>query len=619
MIYCLGLSSELENIQQNLGDQRFFSFEYTDDPDSIRTLEEAELFLIGPSVEQPVKHVQRIVSLDKLLSIIILADPHRYTHIKQSLQFSLSIGKNTTCIVYNPTADYTEIFRNGLVRTQQKRKFRSFARATEATLSNLSTVEVRFDNLGHILEHAPIGAVLVNKDFNMLGANMTFRKMFKLNGSAVSLKSMFPEKHIRAIKRIAHEGVFIMVEDFSGRYYEVSASSVSDVEQSNMILLINDVTEKTEKDRAVNAVLESLPQIAWTAEPDGNLNYLNQGWFHYTGKAPEQGLNEGWVSVTHAADVGAATVSWKQSITAGTPFQQSVRLRRFDGEYRWHLVRAVPLRAKNKQVTMWVGTSTDIHEHVVLTETLERKVNERTKLLMESNAELEQFAHISSHDLQEPLRKIQTFADIIKNESGALDAHANRYVEKIISTSAGMSRLLRDLLKFSKINESETKEIISLDNVIQHVKEDLDLLLAQNNATLHSAGLPTIRARPLQIWQLFYNLIHNSIKYRKPDVAPVISITCKRPDMHTQQSHHGSSNESYWEIIVKDNGIGFDQQYADQIFTVFQRLHSKSAYEGTGIGLAIAKKVVINHGGEIFATSSTGKGTEFHVILPAMT
>ena len=259
----------------------------------------------------------------------------------------------------------------------------------------------------------------------------------------------------------------------------------------------------------------------------------------------------------------------------------------------------------------------DIHDQVLLSEKLEMKVKERTKLLEESNAELEQFAHISSHDLQEPLRKIQTFAHLIKDDDfESLSENSRRYLGKIILTSERMTKLLKDLLKFTKISQQEPESIIDLNQVIQHIREDLELSMLQHQVSLSVSQLPTIEGRPLQIKQLFYNIISNSIKYRTPDLLAVISITCNKFERNPVVKDLPA--RSYWEIVVKDNGIGFDQQYAEQIFTVFQRLHTRSAYEGTGIGLAIARKVVANHRGAIFAISSPGNGAEFHIVLPAM-
>ena len=619
MIYCLGLASELKSIQQNLDEElRFQLIEELNSFDS----RDAELFLIGPAVTNPVKLVQQIVAKDPLLAIIIFTDANKYNQIKQSLLFSMSVGKNATCVIFNPTTNYKLVFKNGIVRTQQKRSFNKFNVASERKLFDLTSTAVNLDNLGDILEYAPIGAVLVNKDSNVIGANKSARKMFAiLNGSTVPLESLFPRNH-REIIQLAKTGAVekpLTVEDGSGNYFEISSSIIPDKDVENTILLINDITERRQKNSRIKAILESLPNIAWTADEDGNFNYYNNGWFNYTGKPAAEGMGEGWASIIHPNDLELLVSRWRESVTARTLFQHAARFRRLDGEYRWHLSKATPIFDKNKNVEMWVGTSTDIHDQVVANEELERKVKERTKLLEETNAELEQFAHISSHDLQEPLRKIKTFAHIVKDEGAdLLNENSKRYIDKIIATSTRMSRLLKDLLNFTKINQQEPEAIVNLNEIVHQIKEDLELALTQTHATILSETLPSVKGRPLQLKQLFYNLINNSIKYRKADQPPIISISCAMLDNDKRRTFKSLEDTRHWEIVIKDNGIGFDQKYANQIFTVFQRLHSGASYEGTGVGLAIAKKVIANHHGEIFAISSPGKGAEFHLILPAI-
>lgn len=619
MIYYLGLPSELKSIQQLLDDE--FAFEPINDVVAF-DLNDAELLLIGPSVEKPVRLVQQIFARDSLLTIIILTYANEYNQVKQSLTYSMSVGKNTSCVIFNPSTNYKSVFENAIVRTKQKRSFSKFNLASARKLAQLTSPTVKLDNLGQILEHAPIGALLINKDMNVIGANRSSRKMFtRLDGSTLPLESIFPATHTKIsqyIKSGSIEGP-LTVEDGNGNYFEISSSTIPNDEVKNTILLIHDITERRQKSYRVKAILESLPNIAWTADENGNVNYYNQGWFNFTGKAPAEGMGEGWISIIHESDLPLLVARWHDAIKGKAVFQHAARFRRANGEYRWHLSKATPIFSKNNDLEMWVGTSTDVHDQVVANEELERKVKERTKLLEESNAELEQFAHISSHDLQEPLRKIQTFADIVKDESADLaNENARRYIDKIISTSTRMSKLLKDLLSFTKINQQEPQAIVHLNEIVSQIRDDLELALAQNSATLSCEDLPAINGRPAQLKQLFYNLINNSIKYRNADQPPQISISCTMLDPEKRKAFKSLEDTEHWEIVVKDNGIGFDQRYANQIFTVFQRLHARSSYEGTGIGLAIAKKVVKNHCGEIFAISSVGNGAEFHLILPAI-
>lgn len=619
MIYFLGLASDLQDIRQHLRQE--FSFTHVDGIPSPDNLENASLFLIGRTVNDPLTCVQNITSKNKFLTILVLVEKARYNEVKRNIQFSLFTGKNTTCVVYTPSSDMSDVLRNGMLRTQQKRSYVKFNLASATKLSQLSRLYVKLENVGDVLENAPIGALLVNREFIIIGANRSARQMFlPVDENYVSMNSVFPYQAIETIRRNVKEGndkVFA-IEDLNGNHYEVSASTVDQKGAVNTFLLFNDITENVLKNRRVEAILESLPQIAWTADPDGKVNYYTNGWYSYVSK---EAAASDWMYVVHEEDLAILKTKWTESIRDKKTFQQASRLKRFDGIYRWHLTRAVPIYTKNRQVLMWVGTSTDIHDQVLRTEDLERKVRERTKELEETNAELEHFAHISSHDLQEPLRKIQIFSHIVKDEGGhLLNEHLNRYMDKIINTSHRMSKLLKDLLSFTKINQHEAEAMINLNETIAHIREDLELVIQQNQAKIQVEDLPVIKARPMQIRQLFYNLVNNALKFRKPEVTPVVSIRCQAlASDHKPKFKHLDPNTDYWEFVVQDNGIGFEQRYADQIFQVFQRLHTRAAYEGTGIGLAIARKIVTNHGGEIYAIASVGEGAEFHIILPADT
>lgn len=622
MVCFLGSDSELDDLRAHLDPGAAFSFASFEQVPSAETINNADLVVIGPSVNDPINCIRDIVAKNRLISILLFAESKRYHDVKKSVQFSLNTGKNTLCVAYTPSTNYTDLFGNAIRRTQQKRNFQKFNLAAATRLAEMSATGLRIDNLGHVLEHAPIGAILVNEDLDIIGANTVARKMFfALDENRLSMSSLFPYHSLEVLKeniRSPREKVFT-VEDLHGNFYEIGASAVQQHGPGTYFLMVNDVTERVLKNQRIEAILESLPQIAWTALPDGTVNYYTQAWYSYT-NLNAGALGDGWVTVIHPDDLALVRSHWEESVRQKKTLQQAARFRKFNGEYRWHLTRAVPIYGRNRNVLLWVGTSTDIHDQVLRTEDLERKVRERTRALEETNAELEHFAHISSHDLQEPLRKIQTFAHIVREQGGSvLTEPMARYVEKIISTSERMSNLLRDLLSFTRINQREKEELLNLNEVIDHIREDLELLILQTQAVIEVEDLPVIKARPLQIKQLFYNLTSNALKFRQPDVAPVVSIRCRKlaPE-RLAEFKDLDPNGSYWEIIVKDNGIGFDQKYAGQVFTIFQRLHNRASYEGTGIGLAIARKVVTNHGGEIFAVSEVGKGAEFHVVLPSI-
>ncbi|AWA30200.1 hybrid sensor histidine kinase/response regulator [Flavobacterium magnum] len=256
-------------------------------------------------------------------------------------------------------------------------------------------------------------------------------------------------------------------------------------------------------------------------------------------------------------------------------------------------------------------------------ENLEGKVLERTRELQSKNEELEfrnhelqQFAWVVSHDLKEPIRKIEIFVRLIKERYLIDEQKAHETVDRALASSARMTKLIEDLLDYSRLSSSAVPEQTDLNEVVGEVLSDLEYLIDQKNGTVILANdLPVIMGIQSQLRQVMQNLIGNSLKFSKPDIAPVITITSEcvtEKDCDATDCEKGK----YYRISVKDNGIGFDQNYVDKIFTIFQRLHHRDAYEGTGIGLAIAKKIIEKHNGLITARSQEGQGAEFIIILP---
>lgn len=256
---------------------------------------------------------------------------------------------------------------------------------------------------------------------------------------------------------------------------------------------------------------------------------------------------------------------------------------------------------------------------------LEHNVDERTlslkeanALLKQSNESLEQYATIASHDLQEPLRKIQTFSALLNERHGhEIEGEPKELIDKIRLAAQRMSGLIRDVLNFSKVLDSNVFEQVDLNVILQNVRKDFDMLIEQKKAIITQDELPVIKAVPLQMNQLFLNLLGNAIKFSRPNVAPVIHISCKMLTAAEVQTHPALDGAyTYCEIIFSDNGIGINEEFMEQIFLIFQRLNARVLYEGTGIGLALCKKIVLNHKGEIYVSSKEGVGTQFHVLLP---
>ena len=237
--------------------------------------------------------------------------------------------------------------------------------------------------------------------------------------------------------------------------------------------------------------------------------------------------------------------------------------------------------------------------------------------LERSNKELQDFASIASHDLQEPLRKIQAFSDRLRSKCAeALDSQGRDYLDRIQNAAGRMHTLINDLLTYARV-ATKAQPFVTTDlvSVTREVVSDLEARIEQVKGRVVVGELPCIEADPLQVRQLMQNLIGNSLKYNRPDVPPVVNIYSH----HLQEGHTRTQNPQsgpYCEIMVEDNGIGFEEIYAEKIFTIFQRLHGRTEYEGTGVGLAVCRKIVERHGGTILAQSTPGEGSRFTVTLP---
>lgn len=266
-----------------------------------------------------------------------------------------------------------------------------------------------------------------------------------------------------------------------------------------------------------------------------------------------------------------------------------------------------------------------IDQHKTMATELETVVQERTKALQEangnlarSNQELEQFAYVASHDLQEPLRKIQTFSGFILNRDyDELSPSAKDNFNRIQSAANRMQKLIEDLLVFSRTStESKVFVKTDLNKLLQQVKDDLFFQISKTGASISSEELPSLNVIPLQFQQLFQNLLSNALKFHKPHEPPQITITYAIVDAANISGKSGLPEKKYNRISVTDSGIGFDQEFSDKIFQLFQRLHGKSEYPGTGIGLAICKKIMENHRGFILVTGNPGSGARFDVYFP---
>jgi PAS domain S-box-containing protein len=363
---------------------------------------------------------------------------------------------------------------------------------------------------------------------------------------------------------------------------------------------------------------EAIPQKVWMADTRGAIHYLNQCWFDYTGLTYAQASGWGWLQLVHPAERQAEAARWTAAIERGDRMEIEHRLKRgSDSSYRWHLVRGAPLRDETGMIVQWVGISTDVDDQRRQAELLERLVLERTSELERSNRRLEEFASVASHDLQEPLRKIQAFSDRLQAKCGLLlGKQGKEYIDRIVSSATRMRNLINDILLLSRVStNTQPLKPVDLEAAAREVISDLEGLIQQTGGSVQLGRLPTIHADPPQIRQLLQNLIGNGLKFQHPDRPPVVRLSARI--LPGSEITADETDIPWYEIAIEDNGIGFEEIYVDRIFQMFQRLHGRKEYEGTGMGLAICRSIVERHRGRITARSTPGQGTTFLVTLPA--
>lgn len=397
---------------------------------------------------------------------------------------------------------------------------------------------------------------------------------------------------------------------------------------SGIMALADEITAQVEARKTIE-VSEARQKLAIDAANMGTFEWdFADNRFIYSdrlarifGYTETVGLNnDSFSSLIHPDDRAARIQAHKDAAANGILFYE-LRFVWPDGSLHWIRLNGKTIYDDDGQPVKMYGTVLDVTEQKAVEDKLDKMVQERTRELKEANLQLEksnnelgQFAYIASHDLQEPLRKIQTFTRLLQENLNDERAVAN-YFDKIYYSARRMSDLIKAVLNYSGLSKDGSEFVeTDLNTILANVKTDFELVINEKNAVIESTVLPVVKGIPLQLTQLFYNLIGNSLKFSTFAPEIVISSTVLLGSQLAFPTAVQSLN--YAEITFKDNGIGFDQQYAEQVFTIFQRLHGAHTYAGTGIGLALCRRITDNHNGFITVKSALGEGATFYVYLP---
>ena len=436
-----------------------------------------------------------------------------------------------------------------------------------------------------------------------------------------------------ALVRLVRGGKLeVLYLDFSYQAMRDSQGTITSI-----LVMATDVTEKAkarQKIEEAEATLRGAIELAelgtWELDVETGIVTYNDQMKAWSGfETNTEGIDTIFNSI-HERDrsrVKAAVDRARESGLPGDYDEEYTMVSRKTGTERVvHAQGRTYFDAQGKPLKI-IGSAQDITRQLSLQQELEHQVGQRTQQLQDSvqdlkrsNENLQQFAYVASHDLQEPLRKIQSFGDLLRNQYGEqLGETGNDHLSRMRTSANRMSTLIRDLLTYSRIStQQDSSTPVALDSVLMTVLADLDLLINETSAVVDVASLPTVQGDKSQLGQLFQNLLNNALKFRQPGASPHVSITSRTvaaADLPPVVKPARLAT-AYHCIAVADQGIGFDEQYVERIFQVFQRLHGKSQYAGTGIGLAICEKVAANHGGAITAQSQPGKGATFSVYLP---
>lgn len=360
-----------------------------------------------------------------------------------------------------------------------------------------------------------------------------------------------------------------------------------------------DLAERmAETEQRFKIMADCSPVLLWMSGEDSLCNFFNQTWLEFSGKPLEEEVGVGWAAGVHPADFERCMDTYMRAFNARESFEMEYRLRRHDGAYRWILDRGSPRYSPAGVFAGFIGSCIDITDR----KESEDQTRELAARLNKTNQHLERLLYAASHDLREPIRMVTSFLSLAERKLGGNDPQTAEFLAFARGGAERMRSTVDGLLDFARVREgTPSLEPVEIDDLVRDVCADLKCLIEENQARVVADGLPRMHADAIRLRIALQNLIANAIKFRTL-APPVVSLSAAR---------EGDT----WVIAVRDNGIGFDPQYAELAFGMFQRLHDREQFAGNGMGLAIVREVAALHGGRAWATSAPGQGSTFYLSL----
>ncbi len=469
------------------------------------------------------------------------------------------------------------------------------------------------NKLRFILEHINTAAAVDRGLKDIQVENIDLKKLFpqeKYHKLYTFLNEIIEEKKDEKSKQyppLSVEEIIIKLKIIDDYFFINWTDKTSSFEAENIVLKKNidnlaTALSKMEELKEFYKVLgEAVPYGSWMADAEGKLSFLSPSFLKLLNISFNEINLDDWPSILDKENAVQVAKTWKDAVKNKKPFNADFEIYDEFGECHFVLSTAHPVKNENDEISYWVG----YHLKNDVRKLEENKVKKLVKELEQSNEALKQFAYIASHDLQEPLRMVTSFTQLLeKRYKDKLDNDAREFIHYAVDGAERMKKLIDSLLSYSRIlSAEEILKPVNVKKVLTNIISDLQMLIEENHAVIkYDNDLPVLESEENLFTHVLQNLITNAIIY-KSEVPPIINVTAE-------------TKENYWLFCVEDNGIGIDERYFDQIFKLFKRLQSRDKHPGVGIGLAVCKRVIERFGGNIWLESEKGKGTKFYFTIP---